>query len=88
MPSDGSLFDLHCLRAKTKTTERIILESLFADDCALMVHKESDLQLIVSQFAEGSHFFGLTIRLNKTKVLLQPTLNSTACPTSMCIDGT
>ena len=33
-------------------------------------------------------FFGFTISLNKTEVLLQPTPNSTACVHSMSIDGT
>uniref|UniRef100_A0A5F8GYV1 Reverse transcriptase domain-containing protein n=1 Tax=Monodelphis domestica TaxID=13616 RepID=A0A5F8GYV1_MONDO len=40
---DGSLFDLRRLTAKTKTTERLILEALFADDCALMAHQENHL---------------------------------------------
>ncbi|XP_076028443.1 uncharacterized protein LOC143017538 [Oratosquilla oratoria] len=50
--SEGSVFDLRRLNAKTKTTEKLILEALFADDCALMAHKESDLQLIVDKFAD------------------------------------
>ncbi|XP_076063461.1 uncharacterized protein LOC143038321 [Oratosquilla oratoria] len=44
---ESSVFDLRRLNAKAKTTEKLILEALFADDCALMPHKESDLQLIV-----------------------------------------
>ncbi|KAL8566905.1 hypothetical protein ACOMHN_008762 [Nucella lapillus] len=35
---DGSLFDLRHLNAKTTTIEKLILEALFADDCALMAH--------------------------------------------------
>uniref|UniRef100_UPI00398F0602 uncharacterized protein n=1 Tax=Pristiophorus japonicus TaxID=55135 RepID=UPI00398F0602 len=33
---DGSLFDLRRLAAKTKVRKRLILEALFADNCALM----------------------------------------------------
>ncbi|KAK6171800.1 hypothetical protein SNE40_018229 [Patella caerulea] len=59
---DGSLFNLHRLESKTKVVDKIILEALFADDCALMAHKESDLQLITDKFAEASLLSGLTIR--------------------------
>ena len=74
---NGSLFDLSRFRAKTKTVERLVTEALFADDCALMVHTEVDLQLIVSKFAEASQLFGLTISLGKTEVLYQPSPAST-----------
>ncbi|KAL8606845.1 hypothetical protein ACOMHN_036483 [Nucella lapillus] len=66
---DGSLFDLRHLSAKTKTINKFILEALFADDCALMAHTESTLQLIVNKFAKASRLFGLTISLGKTEVL-------------------
>ena len=56
---DGSLFDLHRLTAKTKTVKKTVLEALFADDCALMAHRESDLQIIINKFAEASRLFGL-----------------------------
>ncbi|XP_046551772.1 uncharacterized protein LOC124261496 [Haliotis rubra] len=46
---DGSMFDLLRLSAKTKTVEKLILAALFADGCALMAHKKSDLQLITRQ---------------------------------------
>ncbi|XP_076028432.1 uncharacterized protein LOC143017527 [Oratosquilla oratoria] len=62
---EGSVFDLRRLNTKTKTTEKLILEAFFADDCALMAHKESDLQLIVDKFPEGARLFGLTISLGK-----------------------
>ncbi|KAL8589992.1 hypothetical protein ACOMHN_007017 [Nucella lapillus] len=68
---DGSLFDLRRLSVKTKTIEKLILEALFADDCALMAHTESTLQLIFNKFAEESRLFGLTISLGKTEVLFQ-----------------
>ena len=85
---DGSLFDLRRLNSKTKVVEKIILEALFADDCALMAHKESDLQIIADKFAETSRLFGLTISLGKTEVLFQPAPASTTPPPSISIEGT
>ena len=60
---DGYLFDLRRLTAKTKTVKKTVLEALFADDCALKAHRESNLQIIVNKFAEASRLFGLTISL-------------------------
>ena len=85
---DGSLFNLKHLSTKTKTLERMILKELFANDYALMAHKESDLQLIVDKFAEPSCLFGLTIGLGITEVLLQPAPGSTALSPLISIEGT
>ena len=64
---DGSLFDLTRLTAKTKTLERLLLEALFADDCALMAHNEHHLQVIVDVFYEAAKHFGLTISLQQDR---------------------
>ncbi|KAL6487614.1 hypothetical protein MHYP_G00042400 [Metynnis hypsauchen] len=85
---DGSLFDLRRLNAKTKTIERLILEALFADDCALMAHTEPAIQRIVDKFTEASRLFGLTISLGKTEVLFQPSPLSTGRRPSIFIEGT
>ena len=85
---DGSLFDLRRLTAKTKTVEKTVLEALFADDCALMAHRESDLQIIVNMFAEASRLFGLTISIGKTEVLFQPAPAAAAHQPTISIDGT
>ena len=85
---DGSMFDLRRLSARTKVSEQLITEALFADDCALMAHKESDLQSIVDKFAEASRLFGLTISLGKTEVLFQPAPSSTSQSPSISIEGT
>ena len=85
---DGSLFDLRRQTAKTKTVEKTVLEALFADDCALMAHRESDLQIIVSKFAKASLLFGLTISLGKTEVLFQPTPVAVAHRPTISNDGT
>ena len=42
---DWSLFDLQSLNAKTKCWHQLIQEALFADDCALLAHKYSNLQI-------------------------------------------
>lgn len=64
------------------------LEALFADDCALMAHKKSELQLIVNKFAEASRLSGLIISLNKTEILVQSALASTAPPPLTSTEGT
>lgn len=68
------------LSAKIKTVEKLILEALFAEDCVLIAHKESDLQLIINKFAESSRLFGLTFSLGNTEVLVQSAPDSTAPP--------
>ena len=84
---DGFLFDLLRLTAKTKTVEKTVIEALFTDDCALMSHRESDLQ-IVNKFAEASRRFGLIISLGKTEVLVQPAPAAVARRPTISIDGT
>uniref|UniRef100_W5M6N8 Reverse transcriptase domain-containing protein n=1 Tax=Lepisosteus oculatus TaxID=7918 RepID=W5M6N8_LEPOC len=82
---DGLLFDLRRLNVRSKTFE-LVLETLYANDCALMTHMESDLQLIVYSFAEAS-LFGLTITLGKTDILFQPASGSSAAPSFITIEG-
>ena len=85
---DGSLFDLRRLTAKTKTVKKTVLEALFADDCVLLAHRESDLQVIVNKFAEAFRLFGFTISLGKTGVLFQPAPAAVARRSTISIDGT
>ena len=69
--TDGSVFNLRRLLAHTKTMDAMVIELLFADDCALLAHNEEDLQRTVNHFAEATKAFGLTISLKKTEVLFQ-----------------
>ena len=85
---DGSLLDIGRPTAKTKTVKKTVLETLFADDCAFMAHRESDLQIIFNKFAEASRLPGLTISLGKTEVLFQPAPASVAYRPTISIDGT
>ena len=69
--SDGSLFNLSRLRAKTKVRKVLIREMLFADDAALAAHTEAGLQDLINCFSDACNEFGLTISIKKTNVLGQ-----------------
>ena len=69
--TDGSLFNLRRLLPRTKTTEELIAELLFADDCALLAHTEEALQHAANRFSDAAKNFGLTISLKKTEGLYQ-----------------
>lgn len=51
--SDGRLFNLARLKAKTKVREVIIRDLLFADDAAITSHTEQQLQLIKDRFSQA-----------------------------------
>ena len=70
--TDGSLFKLRRLLARTKTIEKLITELLFADDCTLLAHMEEALQHVINCFSDAANNFGLTISLKKSEVLYQP----------------
>lgn len=86
--SDGGLFNLSRLRAKTKIRRVLIRDLLFADDAALVAQTETGLQLLVDQFSRSCREFGLTISLKKTQVMVQNTGNSPTSHPSISIDGT
>lgn len=69
--SDGGLFNLARLRAKTKVRRVLIRELLFADDACLVAHTEAALQRLIDRFAAACAEFGLTISLKKTQVMGQ-----------------
>ena len=72
--SDGRLFNLGRLRAKTKVREAIIRDMLFANDAAVMTHTQQELQALMDRFSQACKDFGLTISLKKTNVLGQDTM--------------
>lgn len=80
--SDGRLFNLARLRAKTKVREALIRDMLFADDAAVACHTQQALQSLMDHFSQACKDFGLTISLKKTKVLEQ----GTETPPSVTID--
>ena len=86
--TDGSIFNLRRLLAHTKTIEVLIIELLFADDCALLAHTQKALQYIVNRFAEVAKAFGFTISLKKTEVLHQPPPGGVYSTPQINIEGT
>lgn len=70
--SDGKLFNLARLKARTKTREILIRELLYADDAAMVSHSLKGIQAITSRFASISKLFGLEINVTKTELVFQP----------------
>ena len=85
--TDGSIFYLRRVLARTKTLEVLILELLLAGDCALLAHCEKSLLAVVNRFANAAKAFGLTISLTKTKMLHQKPPRGTYSPPQITIDG-
>ncbi len=69
--SDGKLFNIARLCAKTKTLKVLIRKRLFTDDAALASHSEAGLQRLVDKLSHACKEFGLTISLKKTNLLAQ-----------------
>ncbi|CAE1227265.1 unnamed protein product [Acanthosepion pharaonis] len=85
---DGYFFDVCHLTATTKSPQDLLQEVLFAGDCTLVAHEESDLQLMLDNFSDASKFFGLKVSLGKTEVLHQPTPNTNTSASTIVINNT
>ena len=73
----ADLFNIAHFRAKTKTTQILMRELLFADDSALVAHSAEEMQKIMDAFSDASKKFGLKINIKKTEVLYQPNFTRT-----------
>ena len=60
--SDGKLFNLVRLKAKSKISKVLIRELLFADDAALTSHSADRLQRLIDRFADACKEFDLNIK--------------------------
>ena len=85
--TDGKLFNLRRLHAKTKVMTDIIRDLLFADDCALNAASEADMQCSVNLFSSACTNFGLTINTKKTEVLHQPAPGRPYVEPSITVNG-
>ena len=70
--TDGRLFNLRRLQAKTKVRVDKLRDILFADDCALNAESAEDMQHSMDLFSIACSNFGLTISTKKTEVMYQP----------------
>ena len=70
--TDGSVFNLRRLQAKTKVKTDIVHEFLFADDCVLSATTKANMQNSVDKFSMACDNLGLTISTKKTEVMHQP----------------
>ena len=85
---DGGVFNLRRFSARTKITEFLVRDLLYADDCALSAHSLEDIQAIVDSFSDAAKKFGLTISIKKTELMYQPRQNEEHYDPVVTIDGT
>ena len=70
--SDGRLFNLARLRAKTKVREVLTRDMLFADDAAVVTHTQEELHSLMECFSHACKDFGLpfnSIQFNSIKFI-------------------
>ena len=51
--SDGNLFKLSTLRAKSRVHEKYVYDLLFADDAAITTHTQEDYQRLLDRFSDA-----------------------------------
>ena len=61
--TDGRLFNIGRLKAKTKVRKICSRDLMYADDTALVAHSASSLQQILDRFVAASSAFGLRINI-------------------------
>ena len=69
--TDGGIFNLRRLDAKSRITMLLTRDLLYADDWALVAHSLEDAQMITVCFACAAKRFGLTVSIKKAEVLKQ-----------------
>ena len=67
--TDGNLFDLRRLKAKTKTFYMYIREAQYADDIAVFSDSAEGLQSLLTSYHLSAKRFGLQINAKKTEVM-------------------
>ena len=82
------MFKLARLRAHTKTRMQLVQELLYADDCGIFAHCDTDLQNLMDNFVRASCGFGQTVSISKTEVLFQPSPGMAYEKPQIVMDGT
>lgn len=68
----NKLFALKRFNGKLSLIIAAIRDLLYADDCDLVSHTEADMQTMMDLFSSACTYLGLTISLDKTKVMFTP----------------
>ena len=85
--TDGKLFNLRRLHAKTKVKMDCVRDLLFADDCALNACSEPEMQQSMDKFSSACDAFGLTISTKKTEAMYQPAPNKDYTVPTINVNG-
>ena len=85
--TDGKLFNLKRLQAKTKVKEEMVRDFLFADDCALNAGSEDGMQRSMDKLSTACDDYGLTISTRKTEVMHQPAPHEEYVEPSITVNG-
>ena len=85
--NSGKLFNIRRFAAKTKVLLALVRDLLYADDCYLVAHTESDMQCFMDRLSEACRAFGLTVSLDKTVVMFQPAPGTVYIEPSIYTDG-
>ncbi|VDL91480.1 unnamed protein product [Schistocephalus solidus] len=70
--TDGQLLNIRRMQASTRVSKTTVHDLLFADDSALNIVTEEDMQRSMDLLAAGCADFGLTISTSKTVFMHQP----------------
>ena len=65
--TNPDLFNVALFRAKTRTSQILVMEMLFAGDKAIAAHSVGDIQSLVGRIARAASQFGLKINIKKTE---------------------
>ena len=82
--TDGKLFNLRRLHAKSEVKMDCIRDLLFADDCALNASSEPEMQQSMDKFSSACDAFGLTI---STEVMYQPAPSKEYTKPTITVNG-
>ncbi|BHF61129.1 hypothetical protein SprV_0100410000 [Sparganum proliferum] len=75
--TDGHLFNSRAMQTSTHHSTTTVHDLLFADDCTLSITTEEDMQLSIDLLSAVCAIFGLTISMDKTVIMRQPSPNTT-----------
>ena len=65
--TNPDLFNVTLFRPKTRTTQILVREMLFAGDSTIVAHSVGDIQSLVDRIARAASQFGLKINIKKTE---------------------